>query len=543
LCSPLLRLNFYSHQRVLQDILVKEVIQQCWLESGFEISQLEFRIEKDIKYHIISQYHETNFHFFQRLLAKSGWIYVIETYDDHWRLIISDHVSRLFLGDSVSLNYHESAGLSAGQSSIFSLTENNIALPELVIVNDRYEKQAEVDLQVEEHSNSKNFGQYKTYYFGDHQMNIKETQHIAKIRQQYLEQQRQFIYAETDNMQVSLGQVVCLKDTFLQTEEFRIIGIKLKENLTIELLLIPVMIPYVLSLEEFEGSKTGLQNAKIVADSDAIAQLDEQGSYQIQYYFADDLNQASEVRQVQSLAGDQYGFHFPLQQDQEVIVLFVHTDLARPHIIGAANNPDCISTVNDENSTQHILRSFVGHELCCEDKEGDCFVHLDTAEDQQQLQLNSAKENSAVNLFNHQGEILFESGNQMNKKIDGDYKVIVQGNHTVDIHQDFIQDHQGSMTLQSHAIQINSECANQWRASVDIHCQSRVHIAQAEFHHVLEVSQGAANFSAESGYISLSAGQKITLKDKVEIQVGASRLEISSVGGILSGTAVTVISE
>ena len=58
---------------------------------------------------------------------------------------------------------------------------------------------------------------------------------------------------------------------------------------------------------------------------------------------------------MQSLAGPDYGIHFPLRGGIEVFVLFIDGDPDRPIIAAAVPNPITVSPSTQVNSLQSIM--------------------------------------------------------------------------------------------------------------------------------------------------------------------------------------------
>jgi type VI secretion system secreted protein VgrG len=96
----------------------------------------------------------------------------------------------------------------------------------------------------------------------------------------------------------------------------------------------------------------------------STAQIDEQGRYLVRFLFDSTprTGQAPSrrIRMAQEHVGENYGSHFPLRPDTEVVIGFIDGDPDRPVIVGAVSNPIKPSPVDVRNPTVHRVRTASG---------------------------------------------------------------------------------------------------------------------------------------------------------------------------------------
>jgi type VI secretion system secreted protein VgrG len=97
----------------------------------------------------------------------------------------------------------------------------------------------------------------------------------------------------------------------------------------------------------------------------AVAQLDDQGRYTVQFLFdrADRAQRrvsSARVRLMQQHAGPNYGIHFPLKPGVEVLVAFIDGDPDRPVIAGCVPNVLTASPVTARNPLVHAVETQSG---------------------------------------------------------------------------------------------------------------------------------------------------------------------------------------
>ncbi len=125
----------------------------------------------------------------------------------------------------------------------------------------------------------------------------------------------------------------------------------------------------------------GILNAKVDAAGDGEqAEVDDQGRYKVILPF--DLSGQADgeashyIRMIQPYAGPNYGMHFPLHKDTEVLLTFIDGNPDRPIISGAVPNPETISPVTNVNQTKSVIRDNYGNEIIMDGTPGDEHIKL-----------------------------------------------------------------------------------------------------------------------------------------------------------------------
>lgn len=102
--------------------------------------------------------------------------------------------------------------------------------------------------------------------------------------------------------------------------------------------------------------------------------LDAEGRYRVQFPWpAHGLAAAGPsrwVRRVQMANGPDYGMHFPIHAETEVVIAHLDGDPDRPVIVGSVPNADHKSPVTSANSTEAIFRTKAGVHVIIQDETG-----------------------------------------------------------------------------------------------------------------------------------------------------------------------------
>jgi type VI secretion system secreted protein VgrG len=145
----------------------------------------------------------------------------------------------------------------------------------------------------------------------------------------------------------------------------------------------------------------GVITARVDGPEDKYAYLDEEGRYHAKLPF--DLGDKKDgqaslpIRLSQPYAGPNYGVHFPLHNQNDLVLSFIDGDVDRPIALGSIPNPGTGSPVNKNNKSESVIKTASGHILRMDDKEGDTIVDL-TTHGKHILSMNDNKDHKEIHL-------------------------------------------------------------------------------------------------------------------------------------------------
>lgn len=138
------------------------------------------------------------------------------------------------------------------------------------------------------------------------------------------------------------------------------------------------------------GLLTGTIDASEHGD---YAEVDDEGRYRVRFHFdasgSANGHASAMVRMAQPHAGPNYGMHFPLRPNVEVIIAFIDGDPDRPVIAGCVPNALNPSPVTQQNNTRNVLRTGGNNEIYMEDQKGNERIHMATPKHNTVFQLGS----------------------------------------------------------------------------------------------------------------------------------------------------------
>jgi uncharacterized protein involved in type VI secretion and phage assembly len=123
-----------------------------------------------------------------------------------------------------------------------------------------------------------------------------------------------------------------------------------------------------LPVETISTKSTMFSTAIVTNNSDP----DNLGRIKVKYPWSSKSDESYWARLSTLMAGDEQGFYFVPEVEQEVLVLFINGDINYPVIIGALWNQHSLPPANNKDGKNNIrkIRSRSGHEIIFDDDEG-----------------------------------------------------------------------------------------------------------------------------------------------------------------------------
>jgi len=153
---------------------------------------------------------------------------------------------------------------------------------------------------------------------------------------------------------------------------------------------------------------------------------DKLGRVKVKYPWMDDKAESFWVRISRPAAGQDAGFLWIPDIDEEVVVGFEQGDLAHPLILGSlwngqAKMPDALMNNIDKGKVLvHGIASPAGHKVMFYDKEGDAGIMLITADNKIQISLSQADKELSIS---SEGAISIVAKGDLELKADGAMKI------------------------------------------------------------------------------------------------------------------------
>lgn len=402
---------------------LEDVLKGCGAQRGGSYA-FKLMLKTYPQWEYICQYNETHFNFLSRWMEHDGLYYFFEQTDQGERLVITDSsIAHVPMAEGTTLTYKPPSSLdnSHREEVVKNFMLRQQSMPEKVVLKDYNCNQPDVELKAEAVVSSRGMGEI--YHYGEHFLTQSDGQRLANIRAQtYLCRERQFHGVSTVPY-IRAGYIFELKDhyrkdfnqRYLTTdvshegsqEAYLTAGLGLRLNKDEDRIsyrnsfsCIPAMVQYRSECTTSKPKFVGSMTAKIDAiGSGNYAELDEQGRYKVVLPL--DISDPSDgkasawLRMVQPYAGSNFGMHFPLHKDTEVLLTCIDGDPDRPIIQGAVPNPETPSQVKDTNQTQCCLTSCGQNRIVMEDQKGSERIMLQSPSADAWMRLGAPEPDSA----------------------------------------------------------------------------------------------------------------------------------------------------
>jgi type VI secretion system secreted protein VgrG len=381
------RLGLTFQSRIFHNMDIEKIVTEVLETSEFSGDDFEFKLNEtypDLEFAV--QYRESDFDFVNRRLEHFGICYYFDFREGNDVIVFTDandNLPKIDLGEDVFYNPNKDP-LSETETVNQFIYQGQVVTGKTQLKDYNYRNPSK-DLLSESQISEDNPGTYSDY--GDHYKDESEGEFLARVRNEEI----------ICNSVIYKGKSDCR--LFRAGYKFTI-GKHYREDWNTDYLLTHVLtrgnqqglfgiLPPTGKIEPtyenyFEALPPdiifrpkrltqhpkihGILNARIDAAGDGEqAEIDDQGRYKVILPF--DLSGKSDgeashyIRMIQPYAGPNFGIHFPLHKNTEVLLSFVDGNPDRPVIAGAVPNPVTSSPVTAANADKSIIRDHYGNEI------------------------------------------------------------------------------------------------------------------------------------------------------------------------------------
>ncbi|GMQ82695.1 MAG: hypothetical protein BMS9Abin05_2153 [Rhodothermia bacterium] len=481
LVPSLWRLTLNYGSRIFQKMKVDEIVKQIFDDSGIAPNDFRFDLKRSLKpREYCVQHQESDFNFISRLLEHEGICFFFEFDEDRDRVVIvDDRQKHTEIDGEDTITFHEGAGLRpTNVEAVFSFAPCHQIVTGTVVLNDYNYRTPQVSLKVESKINGDMPGEH--YEYGNHFEDSSSGNELAKIRNEEIECQRVVISGESVCMGFRSGFLFTLEDHFrddLNEEEYLLVELEhhgsQKRALAMELgfrlsdeeepeeedilygnqfYCIPASVQFRPARITAKPKVSGIMTGKVESAGGDYAYIDEEGRYRAKMHFDVETAGTAEatrpIRMSQPHAGPDYGMHFPLHANAEVVWACVNGDVDRPIIIGGIPNPSQKSPSVAENKMQNVVRTKSGNQLIMDDTLEKAQILINTP-DANRMIFDDDEDNITIETTNKHKITLDDKNKRIEVKTTNGHFVLMQDGENAN---------GGKITVQSeagHRISIN----------------------------------------------------------------------------------------
>ncbi|AIY39896.1 VgrG protein [Collimonas arenae] len=384
-----------------------KIIESILREHGFagDNSNFSFTLRREYeKRPIVTQWHESDLAFIQRLCRRSGIWFRIDAGEYGEVIHFGDDFTHYGRSPALSAPLSRDAGLeSVGSEAVRALETHAKMIPQSYIVRDYNHLTAPAPIEAEVNlarNDKTTFGQ--SCAFGSMHLSKEQAEWEGRLRHEAALCEQVIYKGKGNVLGLIPGAVFRFTNKVLPDAEYGQLITKITHHGARDTayhnsyIAIPSDRIYRLPLHEDDWPKVdGTVSARIASpDRYPYAYMSKTGDYVVQFDFDRDPRQSGLnscwMRLAKPFAGGlQTGFHFPLIDGVEVAVAFHNGDPDRPYIAHALHDSQNSDLITNENRwmSRNEIRTQSNNKLRMEDWEGQEHIKLATEYGKSQLNL------------------------------------------------------------------------------------------------------------------------------------------------------------
>lgn len=544
LTSALGLLKHQRHNRAFAHRDALSVARDVLTEQLSHLCHLDISADTPVTRKLITQYHETDYDFLRRILAREGIFIHLSERKDQTHIELTDDLKTTAEAEEViALPYHHNTGAARDADHIADISKSWLRAPGRVLLNDD-NPDTLADLRT--HSSTDTLGSAgDAEHWGLNYETSDQGTALAERIARAHHWQNSVLDITTTFTSLRPGNRLTISQHPEHKGDFHVLSVSLSGDQTAlsggsgqqafscVARVIPADVDFVPEQIPIPGNAS-LFTARITHE------VDTDGKYRFKYPFdhSDATESSPPTRLMQPFGGADHGMHFPLQEDTEVVVSALNGDLDRPVIMGALYNRNSPNPVNSQNARQNIIRTRSGHEFRLDDTEGREHIHLTTADHKNRLYLDNTTDQHLIELHTEEGDLelyagqnmRFTSGKSSTLEVGSDHHVTVAGDQT-------LQTEEGSIVHEAGTdLTFTAGEAMHWRAEdgeVRLHSGADMTLSTdgQRFDHV---QGGNLNLQVDDGDCVISAGGDVSInsEDTLTFTAGSCTLQLG--GGDLT---------
>ncbi len=520
-------LSLRIDNKIHQNLDIKGIIQQELQEAGYPSDRVEYRLSRSYpKQEYVVQYRESDLNFLSRLMEHEGIFYFFEQQEHTEMLVITDSNPEVEDANDNAIPYRAQSGQFSSEETVNRFDCSQKRVPRQVVLKDYNYRKPGLPLKTSKQAADEDGS--KQYEYGNHFKTNDEGQTLAGIRAEEIKAGQRIFSGESDCPALRPGFMFSLTDHYRpdfnqgyvitqvihngrQAIAFvdgqRVDDAENNEGQVMgyynEFLAISSDVPFRPERKTEKPRLYGVMNAHVDSATDGkYADIDDQGRYKLVMPFdlsgKKDGNASRYMRMAQPYVGEEYGMHFPLHKDVEVIWTCIDGDLDRPIICGAVPHPNKASPVTQKNQTRSVIRSASRNEIALEDKDKAELVYVHAVRDMK----SEIDNDESRNVKRTRTTTI---GVDDTKKVGQDENANIHRHRTVHIDKghDTLQVHEGN---QAYTVSLGNA--------------------------TLDVSAGNRTVKVAKTYEVTAQNIKLTASNSIEIVCGGGSIKLDASGNI-----------
>jgi type VI secretion system secreted protein VgrG len=472
------KLSLHRRNRIFNEMKVDEFINKILQDHGLSATISRSGSARPWTY--VTQFQETDLDFFSRWLERDGMYFFWEA--DGKLKIVNNRLAHTKAnnvlaesGGGLDLIYRPDSGLGVARSmsEAFSFMGRTRPVPKEVMLLDYDYRKSDPEVR----GSAQTFGELANsnetvtegdhWIFGEH-YRTDEVGALATVRAQELACRAEVFQGESSCPMLLVGSTFVLQKHFMKAynQEYLITRINHEGSQAFLVTLgADVGEEGLVYRNSFEAVPNSVQwrperrtpkpriygtvNGKITGTASGgenYPLIDEFGQYKVwcSYdYSGKDSKYDRTSRIATPYTGPQYGFHFPLQVNNDVLLTFIEGDIDRPIISGSVWTAKNKGVLVDKDNDKSRLKTYNNNFLEMADTKDNQYIHLETVPKESKTQLSMGKGTKDKNFTGVDGFTLRTEANseieikgESKETVFKDSTMTIKQNYTTEVDQD-----------------------------------------------------------------------------------------------------------
>ncbi|HKJ69002.1 MAG TPA: type VI secretion system tip protein TssI/VgrG [bacterium] len=509
-------LNYQS--QIFQEMDVEEIVTKVLKDSGFASGDFEFQLNESYPVReFVVQYRESDFNFINRWLEHYGIFYYFDQSNDTDKIIFADANDAFPMIDGPEeVFYNPNKDPLSEKETIGEFVYRGRIVTGSSRLKDYNYLFPNKQMMVESSLNGAYPGNF--YDYGDHFHDEKAGGLLVKVRNEEQICPSKLFHGLSDCRFFRPGYRFQMSEHYRQDWNAEFILTRVSYEGTQRGLFsrlgpdrmnkptyqnvfeaIPSDAVYRPPRVSSKPKIDGIMNAKVDASGNGqYAEVDDQGRYKVILPFDLSGKQNGEaskyIRLAQPYSGPDYGIHFPLHKDAEILLAFIDGDPDRPIIVGAPPNPANASPVTNANQPQNVIRTAAANEMVMDDTIDKAKISIKTP-DANQITLDDENDNIEVLTTNKHKIVLDDKNKNITiQSKNGHLFVFDDGNKKISM-----------QSKKGHMLNLNDEDGSESMTFTDSDGENRLIIDISNSKMVIESKKGDIDMHAPKGTIDIKA--------------------------------------
>lgn len=553
--SPLSLLKYHQHNRTFTHRDALSVALDVLQERLGHLCHISASAKPPEPAPFITQYHETDYDFIRRILAKEGIILHLSEHEDQTHIQLINSITETQEAEThITLPFIKNAGAVKDSDAISSIQQAWHNAPKQITLDEYNPDTLENLLSTHRNGQPGNAGEAE--HWGLDYQTAEQGKALVERIAKNVQLRSNLIKMHTTARAIRPGNRISVTRHPELNGDYHVISVHFVADQTARtggasskafetiVTAIPVAVDFVPNYHPASNNAT-------LFTGHITEEIDDAGQYRFSYPFDHSEQEQSSppTRMMQPFGGANHGMHFPLEKGTEVVVSALNGNLNKPLIMGALYNRNSPNVVTESNRHHNLIRTRAGHELLFNDTPEQESIQLNTPDNLNRLRLDATQSQNHIELHTEEGDLELFAGQNIRITTGKNSDLSVGEDHIVEIKND------QQLLTEEGDIGINAGADIQMTAGQNMHWQAHEGEAtiiakgnitlQNDGMRTDQTNDGNYEILVDNGDCLINASGQISLEsdDMLTLTAGNSTFQLTGNNVIITGDDINITAD